>query len=117
VIGGLEGRSFCMTKFATKGRVDFVVADQAIGHLRKVRFGEGCLLFHAAMTGAAGVGGVEMASDIAHRREVSLRVDRGANNGRDIPERQVLLVIEARQQSRPRLSDTHLVFLVADQAD
>src|SRR5947209_8130001 len=38
VIGRLQGHTLCMTELATEWRVDLVVADQAIGHLREIRF-------------------------------------------------------------------------------
>src|SRR6266571_1706742 len=69
------------------------------------------------MASRARVGAFQMAADIAGRREVSLRVNRRANHGSDIPKRQVLLVIETRQQRRARSSYTHLVVLVAAPAD
>ena len=70
------------------------MADQAIGHLREVRFRQRRRLLHATMAGGAGVRAIEMAPDIARRRKIRLRIDGRANHRRDIPEREVFLMIE-----------------------
>src|SRR5690242_1252 len=60
------------------------------------------------MARCARVGTVEMPPDIARWRKVRFRVDRGADHRRDVAQRQVLLVTEARQQSRRRLANARL---------
>ena len=115
VTGGLQRRSLRMAKFATERRVDLVMTDQAIGHLREIRFRERRRLLHAAMARRTGVRAIEMPPDIARRRKIRLRIDGCANHRRNVPQREVPLVIEARQQSRPRLTDAR--FLMAAQTD
>src|SRR5436309_14115361 len=60
------------------------------------------------MTRCARVRTVEMPPDIARGRKIRFRIDGSADHRRDIAERQVLLVTEARQQSRRRLADGRL---------
>ena len=98
-----------MAEFATERSVDLVMADQAIGHLREVRFCQRRRLLHAAMAGSAGVRAIEVAPDIARRRKIRLRIDGRANHRRDISQCDVLLMIEARQESRPRLTDARFL--------
>ena len=56
-----------------------------------------------------------MTADIARRRKICLRIDGRANHRRDIAQREVPLVVEARQQRRPRLP--HARFLMTSEAD
>src|SRR6266700_769983 len=70
VTGGLHCRSLRMAEFATERRVDLVMADQAICHLREVRFRQRSGLLHAPMASRAGVRAIEMPADIARRRKI-----------------------------------------------
>src|ERR1700722_555476 len=67
------------------------------------------------MAGSARIASVEAPPDIARRRKIRFRIDRGADYGSDVAEREVLLVIEAREQRGPRNSDCRV--LVASHAD
>src|ERR1035438_6535352 len=100
MIHRLQRGALFVAELATERRIDLVVADQAIGHLREVGFGERRRLLHAAMAGAAGIAAVEMAAYVAGRRKISFRIDCGADYRSDVAERQVLLVIEACEQRR-----------------
>ena len=115
VIGRLQGRTLGMTEFATERRVDLVMTDQAIGHLRQSGLRQRRGLLHTAMAGRAGVRAVEIPADIVRRREIGFRIDGRANHRRDISQREVLLVIETQKQSRPRLP--HARLLMTPQAD
>ncbi len=115
VASGLQCRSLGMAEFATERSVDLVMADQAIGHLREIRFRQRSGLLHAPMAGRAGVRAIEMAPDVTRRREIRFRIDGRANHRRDIPQREVFLMIEPRQKSRPRLTDAR--FLMTAQTD
>src|SRR5258708_4899513 len=104
-----------MAELATERWVDLVMADQAVRHLREIGFGGSARFLHAAVTGRAGVGAVQMAPDVAWRRQIRFRIDRAADNRGDIAEREMLLVIEAREYRGPRRVDGCV--LVAARAD
>ena len=115
VIGRLERRALGVAELATEGIVDLAMADQAVGHLRKIRAGQHGRLLHAAVAGSARVAAIEMPADIARRRQISLRIDRRADHRREIAHSEMLLMIETLEERRPRLSDAR--FFVASEAD
>ena len=80
--GGPQFRAFLMTGFATVGRLDFGVADQAIGHLRQVRGGYLSRFGHAAVTSATGISVVaaQMPADFPRWLQIPLVVDRGRDD-------------------------------------
>src|SRR5438270_354054 len=72
VVRRLQRRALGMAELATEWRVDLVMADQAVGHLREIGFRERGRLLHPAMTGSAGVDTIQMPPDVSWRREIRL---------------------------------------------
>ena len=60
VRGRLETRYVHMTLFATERRVDSIVADEAVSHVRKVCVADFIGAFKPSMASGAGIGGVEI---------------------------------------------------------
>jgi len=100
VIGGLEVKAGGVAFLATEGGFDFVVADKAIFHVGEVGFGErACGFAETAMAGLARVVGNEVGTkleqiDAVGRAEVGFAVDGVGNQGRDVAEAEVALVVE-----------------------
>ena len=93
VVGRFQRGNIVVTFFAGKRGIDFVVADQAIGHLREYAGGRDILgLLDPVVAPRATVGGVEMAR--GSERQILLGGDRSPQNGRDSAELRVHLVIE-----------------------
>jgi len=70
VAGGFYRRPFVMAEFATEGRLDLVMANQAVGHLWEIRLCQRARLLHSPMTCSAGIRAVKMPPDITHRRQI-----------------------------------------------
>lgn len=80
MVGGLQNHRLRVASSATIGRVDLVVADQAVGHLGQVVVRNGFVLENAAVAGDAGVLVVlEVGTDIGSGldRQVGILIDGG----------------------------------------
>jgi hypothetical protein len=110
--GGFQVLARRMAKLAGKGVVDFGMAGEAIWHVGVEREGGGFTLFDAAMAGGAGVGGgLQMGGGfggrgwVDGRGKVGFCVDGSEDEGRNIAEGGVFLVVEAGDGEFSRFRD------------
>src|SRR5262245_545116 len=89
MIRRLERGSSLVAELATEGRVDLAMTDQAVGHLRQIRFRQSSRLLHSPMARGAWVAAVQMPPDIARRRQVGFRIDSRPDDRGEISHRQV----------------------------
>ena len=85
-------RARSVAKSATVGRIDLVVAHQAIRHLRHIGLTDFGGFGQASMTGLTDVVGVQKASSVTRRRQVGAAVDGIGDHGSDISQLQMCLV-------------------------
>ncbi len=96
-----------VTKFATVGRIDLIVAHQAIGHARHRCFRYGIRFVEPAMTGRARIRATQVRPLVAQRGKERFGIDRSRQQRRDIPESQVLDVTEVRDRRAGRRRNRH----------
>jgi len=91
---------------ATERRIDLVMADQAIRHLRKYfplcRNRGGVRSLQTPVTRAACVFGIELRAQASHGAKVRLGVDGGRDQRRQVTHLQVLLMAKLGNQARGR---------------
>lgn len=114
--GGLQGLVSAVAGFATVGRFDLVVADQAIRHmgemlLRCATNGSG--LLDAVMAGGAGVLRVKRRGGLA---EIRLGLDGGLDHRREVRELRMKGVIEEAHTQFARLFYGYLSWFVTGRA-
>ena len=104
-----EFRPGAVALLAAKGQLNFVVAYQAVGHLRKIRAAHrfGCV--NAPMTGEARVGVVQVLANVPGSRKILPAIDRLGNHWRDIAEQQMFLVAEMDEQRLGRLGNRDIL--------
>ena len=82
---------------ATEWQLDLAMADESIGHLGHVGAAYGVRRVDAVMAGEAGVRAVQLRAQIARLGKVLAAIDGLRDQGRDVPELQVLFMAEMRQ--------------------
>lgn len=98
VIGRLELRGGFMAQGAAIGRLDAVVADQAVRHARHVRVAGLSRFAQTPVARFARVHGVQVLPDVARRRKIGAAIDRAGDDRRHVPELQVRFVAERLQR-------------------
>jgi len=99
--GWFQLGSLGMTERATIRRINLVVANQAIGHLRHVGLTHRIRLLKPAMTSHARIRGIQQRPDLGRiTPKISPLIDRPSNHRPDIAELQVLSVTEFLKRRR-----------------
>jgi hypothetical protein len=86
MVYGFQLRPGRMAEFTTVRRVDFVMADQAISHLRHIRVTYSNGFLEPAMASLARIFGIEETPNVARRRKIRPLVDRLGDHGCDVSE-------------------------------
>src|SRR5262245_16621814 len=94
VVGGLEVGLGIVALLATEWVIDLVVAHQTIGHLRHASTIDGVGLVQSTVAGLADNFRIELCTNVAHRLQVVLLIDRRGDDRRDVPHLQMLCVAE-----------------------
>lgn len=114
--GGRQLGALCMAELATVWRIDLVVANQAIRHLRQPAPIRPVGSLQPAVASLAGILRIECGPQLGpSRAQVSLLIDRGGNHRRQIAHLHMQLMIEPRETRRHRRSNLRrLVTLETD---
>ncbi len=106
MIGGLQVRPLGIVALgAAEGRVDLVVAYQAIGHLRHVGVADMIGSVDSTMARKTGIGGIQMRPNIIYIGQVGLFIDGRGNYRCDVAQLQMLGMAEMGDWRRSRPAD------------
>ena len=106
VAGGRQLRLLRVAELTTIWRIELVVADQAVRHLRQRAALRPVGCFQAAMAALAGVVRVQLRAQVrGRRRQIRLLIDSRGDQRRHISQLQMQLMIEAREAGCRRGGD------------
>jgi hypothetical protein len=115
MIGRFEVHRFGVAKLTTERWIDLGVTDEAVRHAGHGSGCDGVGFSQAAVTGFAGIGPVEVGTEIAGRQQIGLRIDRLGEDRCGVAEFQMGCMREAVERSAWRGRNRNI--LVAGEAD